>query len=97
MVYSLALFKYLKLVVRTALKFWSHYTSLIVSLDLHLFHIRLLFDGLAAGDLHRIGVSRCGRHFNRRLHVLVSLPQEDWFRKASSVFPIYAADLAEFS
>ncbi len=44
----------------------------------------LTLDGLAASDLHCIRVRGCGGHFNRFLHVLVSLPQEDWVRKASS-------------
>ncbi len=47
----------------------------------------LTLDGLAAGDLHWIRGRGCGGHFNRILHVLVSLPQEDWVRKASSFFP----------
>src|SRR6266702_5103439 len=42
-VYSLALSRNLKPLVRAALKYWSRYTSLIVSFDLHLFHIRLLW------------------------------------------------------
>ena len=42
----------------------------------------LTLAGLTGDNLHWIGIRSCGGRLDRYFHVLVSLSQEDWVRKA---------------